>query len=210
MNLREEQRSFYRELVPKQFNQTFERQVALADEDPEAARLLEEMRAVRASIRVEVEGDAERFTHILEVDGGQMRAVDDAERRPFFVLAHRLDRFENLRQRCGTSVLGFLGALAGLGADLKLTRQRVRSLRELEGTLVFEVEGKDGFSLTATFGAKSADVSERASIRLTPEIFEALQRGELDAQEAFFDEKIAVEGDMEIAIGAALAALSPE
>jgi len=210
MSLLDEQHSFYRELVPKQFNQTLDRQIALAAEDPEAAQLLEEMRAVRASIRVEVETDTERFTHVLEIEAGRMRAVDEAARAPFFVLTHRLDQFENLRQRCGTSVLGFLGALAGLGEDMKLTSQRVRSLRELDGTLVFEVEGKDGFALTSKFGSKSTDASACASIRLRPEIFEALQGGELDAQDAFFDEKIAVEGDMGIAIGAALAALSPE
>ena len=210
MSLLDEQHSFYRELVPKQFNQTFDRQVSRAAEDPEAAQLLEEMRAVRASIRVEVEGDTERFIHLLEIDGGKMRAVDDAARAPFFVLTHRLDQFENLRRRCGTSVLGFLGALAGMGEDMKLTSQRVRSLRELEGMLVFEVEGKDGFCLTSVFGTRSTDGAARASIRLTPEIFEALQDGELDVQDAFFGEKVAVEGDMGVAIGAALAALSPE
>jgi hypothetical protein len=210
MSLLAEQNCFYRELVPKQFNQTFDRQVELAVEDPEAAELLDEMRAVRASIRVEVEGDTQHFVHILEIDGGRMRAVDDTTRAPFFLLTHRLDQFENLRQRCGTSVLGFLGALAGLGEEMRLTSQRVRSLRELEGELVFEVEGRSGFSLTAAFGTGSAEAPARASIRLSPEIFESLQRGELDAQDAFFDEKITVEGDMGIAIGAALAALSPE
>ena len=210
MSLLEEQHSFYRELVPDQFNQTFARQEAMANDDPEAAQLLGEMRAVRASIRVEVEDEAERFTHLLEVDGGHMSAVDEAARAPFLILTHRLDQFDNLRRQCGTSVLGFLGALAGLGDEMKLTSKRVRSLRELEGALAFEVEGVGGFSLTAAFGTKPAEPLARASIRLTPEIFAAPRSGELDAQDAFFDEKIAVEGEIGIAIGAALAALSPE
>ena len=33
-----------------------------------------------------------------------------------------------------------------------------------------------------------------ATIRMGPEVFEALRRREIDAQEAFFDEKIEVEG----------------
>lgn len=207
MSAHESQRAFYREQVPAQFNATLAEQEQLAANDPDAERLYDEMRAVRALIRVEVESDAATAVHLLEIERGEMRPVEASPRAPFFVLRHRLDQFEPLRLRCGASVLGFLGALAGLGDDMRLTSQRVRSLKSLDGTLAFEVTGDKGFSLRAEFGEAAG---ARASIRLSPEVFEALEAGDLEAQEAFFDEKIEVEGDMEIAVGAALAALSAD
>ena len=45
---------------------------------------------------------------------------------------------------------------------------------------------------------------------LNKEIFEALRSGVLDAQEAFLDERIGVAGDLELAIGVAIAAASPD
>ena len=212
MTLAEEQHSFYNERVPAQFNQTFALQVERAEHDAEADRLLAQMRAVRASIRIEVAGarNAGLIVHLLEIEGGQMRPVERVERPPFFILRHDLDQFRNLSQRCGASVLGFLGSMAGLAEEMKLTTQRVRSLRELEGSLSFEVEGADGFALLAGFGVDELATEPNASIRIQPEVFESLRSRELDPQDAFFDERIGVEGDMEIAIGAALAALSPD
>jgi predicted lipid carrier protein YhbT len=210
MSLLEEQHQFYRDRVPAQFNASLTEQEARAQNDPEAKRLLEEMRAVRTSIRIEVMNDGDALIHLLEIESGVMRPVESVTRQPFFVLRHPIEEFPNLSRRCGASVLGFLGSMAGLGDDMKLTSQRVRSLRDLNGSLLFEVEGADGFSLLANFGVSAAAGDPSASIRLQPETFEALRSGELDAQDAFFDEKIDVEGDMEIAVGAALAALSAD
>lgn len=210
MSVVEAQHHFYRERVPAQFNDVLARQAQQAETSPEAKRLLEEMRAVRTSIRIEVLGDDAPFLHRLEIDEGVMRVVDAPKRDPFFVLRHPLDQFENLSRQCGASVFGFLGSMTGLGDDMKLTSQRVRSLRELKGSLLFEVGGHEGFSLKAGFGVDLTEAEPNASIRLPPEIFEALRCGELDAQDAFFDEKIDVEGDFEIAVGAALAALSAD
>ncbi|MEE8164323.1 MAG: SCP2 sterol-binding domain-containing protein, partial [Myxococcota bacterium] len=121
-----------------------------------------------------------------------------------------LDQFPNLRRECDTSILGFLGVMAGLEAEMKLTSQRVRSLRALQGSLRFEIEGPDGFVLVASFGVDPPEPEPRTEIRLSSEIFEALRGGVLDAQEAFLDERIAVIGDLELAIGMALAAASPD
>jgi hypothetical protein len=209
-SLREEQHAFYRERVPEQFNRTLELQGEKARRDTDAERLLNEMRAVGALIRVEVASGEDADVHLLEIEQGKMKAVDRSSRRPFFSLAHEIAHFENLRRRCGDSVLGFLGGLAGLEEEMLLTPQRVQSLRDLKGALRLEVEGDSGFVLEASFGVDPARAETSASIRLSPEVFEALQSGALDAQDAFFDEKVAVEGDLEIAIGAALAALSPE
>lgn len=212
MSLLEEQHSFYREHVPAQFNEALASQSEKAEADPDAARILVEMRAVRASIRIEVTvpEEVEPRLHLLEIEDGEMHVVEELERAPFFVLRHAADQLPNLVRRCGASVLGFLGTLAGLDGDMRLTSRRVRSLRELGGTLLFEVEGQDGFAIQAGFGVDPQARDVDATIRMGPEVFDALQGREIDAQEAFFDEKIEVGGNMEIAIGAALAALSSD
>lgn len=222
MSLLEAQRSFYREAVPRQFNRTIEAQRLRADAAHDSgpgtapatgtspARLLEEMQAVRAGIRVEVETGNGRDVHALEIAKGEMRVVEELERAPFMILEHDLDQFESLRTQCGDSVLGFLGAMAGLGDEMKLTSQRVRSLRSLGGSLRFQVRGPQGFELRASFGIDPPEPSPRASISIEPEIFEALKSGALEAQNAFFEEKIQVDGELEFAIGIALAALSPD
>jgi len=210
MSLLEAQHSFYRERVPAQFNQTLALQVELASKDQAALHMLEEMRAVRTAIRVEVECDAGLRIHRLEIERGEMRAVEAAARSPFFILQHRLDQFSNLRRECDTSILGFLGVMAGLETEMKLTSQRVRSLRALKGSLQFEIEGPQGFVLVASFGVDPPEPQPRAKIRLSSEIFEALRSGVLDAQEAFLDERIEVAGDLELAIGVAIAAASPD
>ena len=173
-------------------------------------RMLEEMRAVRTTIRVEVECDAGLRIHILEIERGEMRAVEAEARSPFFILQHRLDQFPNLRRECDSSILGFLGVMAGLEAEMRLTSQRVRSLRALKGSLRFEIEGPRGFVLVASFGVDPPEPQPRAEIRISSEIFEALRDGALDAQQAFLDERIALVGDFELAIGVALAAASPD
>ena len=212
MSLLEEQHAFYREHVPAQFNEALASQGEKAERDRDAARVLAEMRAVRASIRVEVTfpEEAEPRLHFLEIRDGQMHIAQELERAPFFILRHAADQLPNLVRRCGASVLGFLGTLAGLDGEMCLTSRRVRSLRELRGTLLFEVEGQEGFAIQAGFGVDTQVRDVDATIRMGPEVFEALRRREIDAQEAFFDEKIEVGGNMEIAVGAALAALASD
>lgn len=208
MSLLEELHSFYRESVPSEFNRTFFLQQKLAKTDASAESLLAEMQAVRASIRVDVGFRSEISTHWLEIDRGEMRVVSEPSLDPFFILAHDLDHFPNLQRHFGASILGFLGALTGQRSAMKLTSKRVRSLRALKGSLIIEVGDPGGFSLVASFGVLEPERPPRSRIRLDAELFEALESGVIDAQEAFLDERIEVDGDLELAIGMALAAFA--
>jgi hypothetical protein len=210
MNRLEEVDRFYAEHVPAQFNHTLDRQQRAAARDPEEARLLDEMRAVRTSIVVRIDADEEQRSHCFDIERGRMQHVTAPQRPPFLVLHHALDQFDSLRRGCGDSMLGFLGALAGLGEEMRLTAQRVRSLKELAGGVRFETTGEAGFALVAHFGDAAAESEPRTGIRIRDEIFARLRSGSLDPQAAFLDGLIEIEGDEELAIRLALAASSPE
>ncbi len=213
MNQDEARRDFYTTRVPRHFNRTLRMQRQAAASDPEAARVLEEMEAVRSAIVVWVEGDGsdhDRERYTFEIERGSMRCVDETERAPFLVLCHTRSDFESLRRECGDSLLGFLGRLAGLGDEMRLTAARVRSLRELDGALVFERVGRDGFALLARFGGETRSAEPRSTIRLDAATYGRLQRGELDPQTGFLEGQIEVEGDEAMAIGLALAATAPD
>lgn len=204
---------FYRDRVPAQYNATLAAQRTAAPTDSGAKALLEEMEAVRASIVVVV-GDE---TFAYDVERGVMTGVAVPTRPPFLVLRHTREDFAALRADCGDSLLGFLGALAGLGDEMKITAQRVRSLRELAGGIRLVREGDDGFVLEAWFGvvpdtAVSPDglPAPAATLRLDAATYARLRSGELDPQDAFLAGSIPIEGDEGLAIGLALAAMSPE
>jgi hypothetical protein len=218
MTGRKDLEDFYTLRVPDQFNRTLAQQQQAAADDPEAARILDEMCAVRTAIVVEVAEDAEvtdptsanRAHYAFEIERGRMSLVANPERLPFLVLSHSFEDFEALRRECGDSLLGFLGALAGLRDEMKLTARRVRSLRELAGALVFERTGPGGFALRARFGDGSTATEPRAWIRIDQKIFSRLRTGELEPQDAFLDGLVEIEGDMEMAVGLALTAASPD
>ncbi len=211
MSVLEELEAFYQKRVPEQFNRLFEKQKDIAaGGDPAAARLLEEMQAVRTAIVVQVDGGEAAIRNVYDIDRGEMRLVDQPAFAPFLILGHSVDDFENLRHECGESLLGFLGGLAGLGEEMRLTAQRVRSLRELHGSLVFERTGRGGFLIFASFGIESPSPEPRATIRLDEAVYARLRAGDLDPQDAFLDGQIEIEGDLEMAVGLALAALSPD
>ena len=210
MSLLDEQHIFYRERVPEQFNLTLESQRARAATDAEAAQILEEMEAVRTSIVVQVDDGNTMHRMAFDIDRGHMKSVEAPARTPFLILGHSLEDFRNIRRECGDSLLGFLGSLAGLGDEMRLTSQRVRNLRDLHGSLVFERTGREGFALFTSFGVDSPEPQPRTTIRLSDEIYTALRSGELDPQDAFLDGRIDIEGELEMAIGLALAALSPD
>ena len=203
-------RAFYVSRVPEQFNATLARQRSVAADDQEATRLLDEMEAVRSSIVVQVDADGslERFAY--DIERGVMSSVEAPSYAPFMVLGHALEDFENLRRECGDSLLGFLGGLAGLGDDMRLTSRRVRSLRELAGSLVFERVGEGGFALFAHFGVDTPSSEPRATIRIDAETYARLRAGELDPQDAFLAGQVELEGDEGMAIELALTALSPD
>jgi hypothetical protein len=203
-------RAFYASRVPDQFNATLARQRSVAANDPAATRLLEEMEAVRSSIVVQVDADGslERFAY--DIERGVMSSAEAPSYTPFMVLGHSLSDFENLRRECGDSLLGFLGGLAGLGDDMRLTSSRVRSLRELAGSLAFERVGAGGFVLFAHFGVDTHSSEPRATIRINAETYARLRAGELDPQDAFLAGQVELEGDEGMAIELALTALSPD
>lgn len=208
--------AFYRERVPNQFNRTLAAQREAARRDPGAARVLEEMEAVRSAIVVQVDTGAALQRYCFEIERGEMAFVERLERAPFLVLGHSIEDFPNLHRECGDSLLGFLGGLAGLGDEMRLTAHRVRSLRELAGGLIFERIGEGGFALFAQFGpdasaeGTSPAADPRATIRLDTETYRALRAGELDAQDAFLAGRVETLGDESMAIGLALAALAPD
>ncbi len=204
---------FYRRRVPLQYNATLAEQRAAAETDPTARALLEEMEAVRASIVVRVDDDAFAF----DVERGAMTSVGTPKYTPFLVLRHSRDDFAALRAECGDSLLGFLGALAGLGDEMRITSRRVRSLRELAGGVRLERDGPGGFVLEAWFGVAEDTTmppvalrGAAATIRLDAATYAKLRTGALDPQDAFLAGAIPIEGDEGLAIGLALAAMSPE
>ena len=206
---------FYTERVPAQFNRTFAEQESRAEQDEAAARLLAGMRSVNATIGIVVRTDEGDQTYNLNIEAGRMTAGDAASHPPFMTLLHDIASLATLQRESGDSVLGFLGALAGLQEDMKLTSQRIQNLSGLAGSLAFELTGTDPLSVTACFGEEPAgghaDVGEpTCSIRIDAGAYAELRSGALAPQDAFMGGQIEVQGDMQMAMQLALAALSPE
>jgi hypothetical protein len=200
--------TFYRHRVPAQFNRTFEAQRALAESgDADAARVLEGMRTVHASIEVEVEGDGR---YHLNVDAGHMQAGEANAHAPFMTMKHDLASFSVLERESGDSVLSFLGGLAGMSEDMRLTSQRIQNLRGIQGCLRFELTGEKAFSVLVHFGDSPAPEVPDCHISIEGSSYDQLRSGELGPQDAFLGGQIQVEGDMTIGMQVALAALSPE
>ena len=146
-----------------------------------------------------------------------MIGVEAPSHPPFLVMRHAREDFAALRADCGDSLLGFLGALAGLGDEMKITAQRVRSLRELAGGIRLVREGHGGFLLEAWFGVVPDTAvfpnglpAPAATLRLDAATYARLRSGELDPQDAFLAGSVPIEGDEGLAIGLAIAAMSPE
>jgi len=97
--------------------------------------------------------------------------------------------------------------------DMALTSQRIQNLHGLDGALRFELTGGDAFRITAHFGRDiGGDLSEeaRCAISLDAEAYAELQSGALSPQDAFMSGRVQVDGDMQMVMKIALAALSPE
>ncbi len=194
---------FYSRRVPAQWNKTLDEQ--------ENGAVREGMQAIDATIRVLVRGDdgGEETFH-LNIAKGRMTVDDDAAQAPFMTLAHDLDAFAILEKESGDSVLGVLGGLAGLEESLKLTAGRLQNLAGMEGTLRFALTGDGGFELLVHFGAGPVSDEARCSLEIAREAYEKLRTGEINPQEAFMNQQIAVEGDMQMAMQLALAAMTPD
>ncbi len=197
---------FFRELLPAQWNEALREQQRAAEA---AQRLLEGMQAVEATLCVEIGGEGgERF--YLNVEAGRLTSDETASHPPFLTL--RLDRpdFERFAAEVGDSALGFLGALSGLGQEMRLTRARVELLAGLAGAVRFELRGEGGFALLTHFGTGAPPAEPTTSITVERDAYRALRAGELNPQDAFLGGQIQVEGDMQLAMQLALAALAPD
>lgn len=200
---------FYTRRVPAQWNKTLDAQEAAAADDESAGHVLEGMRAVDATIRVLVRGESEqRFE--LNVSGGRMSAGDEAAQPPFMTLAHDLDAFAVLERESGDSVLGFLGGLAGLEEAMKLTAGRMNNLAGLAGTLRFALTGEGGFALLVHFGEGEVADTPKCGLSVAREAYDKLRSGQINPQEAFMNQQIEIEGDMQMAMQLALAAMTPD
>ena len=206
-----EVRNFYRHRVPDQWNRSLEAQSQRATSDEPARLLLEAMQRVDATLDVIVERGPNRQHYSLDIDRGRMTCNETSQRDPFLVLVHDLETFQTLERESGDSILGFLGTLAGQSEDMKLTSTRLRHLGELNGRARLELTDGPRMSLEARLGL-GIDNPEapHCTLRLPASVYAALRQGTLAPQEAFMNGQILVDGDMNLAIQLALAAVSPD
>lgn len=198
--------TYYTETIPAAFNRTLERQ---SNESPEERRVYEDMIAVNASIHVEVRsGESQHF--FLNIAGGRMASGETPNHEPFLTVTLDYESLQHMANETGDSLTALLGALAGLGADMKLTGKRVRDLEEVGGVVRFEIAGDTGFSVLTGFGTDAPPDEPDASIRMSSEIYRALREGRLDPQTAFLDDAIHAEGDMQKVMQLAFAAVAPD
>lgn len=197
---------FYREHIPTQFNRALREQAALGED---GRRVYEAMRAVDATIRVDVEGEG-GATYFLNIRAGEMRAEPSAEHPPFLTLIQDRRAFERLAREAGDSALALLGGLSGLAGEMRLTRSRIENLAEVDGLVSFEVTGEDGFALRTHFGDGPVPEVPKTTITVDEAAYRDLRSGTLDPQAAFMSHQIVVEGDMQAAMQLALAAIAPD
>ena len=202
-------KTFFRERFPAQLNRSLAEQERATQM---AQRLLAGMRAVAATIRFDVRGEG-GITVFVNIEGGRSSAGDAPAHPPFLSISVERSHYEPLFREAGDNVLGFLGGISGMGAPIKLTRDRVEQIAAVGGTLCFELTGEGGFQLLAKLG-NSAPVDSGAvadtTIRVDAQAYRELREGRLEPQEAFLAGKIAIEGDMQRAMQLALAVLSPD
>jgi len=201
--------TFYTTHVPTQWNRTLAEQEAAAEGDEAARRVLEGMRGVDATLRIDVEGQG-GGTFFLNVRGGAMSVDDAPAEAPLMTVLQDRRAFEAIAAEAGDSALGLLGGLSGFTGDFKLTRARLENLRAVAGCLAFEVTGDEGFAFRVHFGAEPVPDAPDTQIRIGPEVYAELREGRLDPQNAFMSGQLDVSGDLQIAMQLALAALSPE
>jgi hypothetical protein len=201
-----EPRSFYGELIPTQFNRALEAQEALGEQ---GRRVYDGMRAVSASIRIEVKGEGGGTFH-LNIEQGRMSASERAEKRPFLTLLQDRRAFDRIAREAGDSAMALLGGLSGLAGEMKLTKSRIDNLALVQGLVHFEVTGEDGFVLRTHFGTSPPPAEPDTWIRVDEAAYRDLRGGKLDPQAAFMNQQIVVEGDMQMAMQLALAAIAPD
>lgn len=201
-----EPQDFYRRRLPDQFNRALEAQRALGEQ---GRRVYEGMTAVDATIQVEVEGPGGGTFH-LNIEGGRMSADEAPSRPPFLTLFQDRRAFERIAREAGDSAMALLGGLSGLAGEMKLTKTRIDNLAFVNGLVHFEVTGDDGFVLRTHFGDGPVPAEPQTRILVDEAAYRDLRSGELDPQSAFMSQQIVVEGDMQMAMQLALAAIAPD
>ena len=201
--------TFLRERFPAQLNRSLAEQEQAAQM---AQRTLAGMRAVAATIRFDVCGEG-GCTVFVNIEGGRSSAGDAPAHPPFLSIAVDRVHYESLFREAGDNVLGLLGGISGMGAPIKLTRDRVEQIAAVGGTLCFELTGEGGFQVLAKLGDAAPGEGGNAAdttIRVDAQAYRELREGRLEPQQAFLAGKIAIEGDMQRAMQLALAVLSPD
>ena len=199
-------RAFFTQQLPAQFEAALGEQERTAET---ASRLLAGMRAVHATIRVDVRGDG-GGTFFLNVSAGHMSPGESPLHAPFLTLVQERASFDRFVAEVGGSALGFLGALSGLAQEMRLTQARIDLLSGLAGTVRFEVRGEGGFALLTHFGPGEPASPATTSITVDRDAYTDLRAGRLNPQDAFLSGRIALEGDLQLAMQLALAAVSPD
>ena len=205
--------TFYTKRVPDHWNLSLETQAEAAKRgESEAERLFEEMTRVQATIDIVIESDAghESTRYHLNIESGRMSAEEVACHAPFLTLSHDLKSFDVLEHESGESILGFLGALAGQKEDLKLTPGRIRNLNGIDGILSFQLTGEQPMTLKAQFGEAATKEEPRCTVRLSRETYQELKKGALAPQDVFLNGLVEIQGDMQMAMQVALAAVAPD
>lgn len=199
-------RTFYTRTIPEQFNAALDAQ---AERGEEARELYEGMRAVTATICIEVTGEG-GGTFILNIEAGRVKPGKVALQSPFLTMRQDRASFDALVAEVGESALALLGGLTGLTGGMHLTQGRVDDLAGLGGSVGLAVEGAGGFRIVSQFGTGPMPPEPAATIRIDIEDYRKLRSGEISAPSAFMEGKIEVDGDMQLAMQLALSAVAPD
>lgn len=198
--------TFYTQTVPDDFNRSLDAQRA---QGAAGERVLAGMLAVDATIRVDVT-DCSRGSFYLNIESGFVTSGDAPAQPPFLRILQDSAAVRRFARESSGSLTALLGALAGLGADMKLTRKRMLDLEAVDGLLRFEVTGEGGFSLQTHFGGSDLPAEPDATLRMTAAAYADLRAGRIDPQSAFLDDAIETEGDIQKIMQVAFAVVAPD
>jgi len=197
---------FYTKTVPDDFNRSLDAQAALGES---GRRVHDAMCALDATIHIDLIGDAPTSVY-LNIEQGRMSAGEQPSHAPFLRIVQDDAAMRRLARETNGSLTALLGALAGLGSDMKLTRKRMLALEAVGGSIHFEVTGDDGFVLLTHFGPGAMPDTPDAVIRMDETSYAAMRAGEIDPQTAFLDDAIQTDGDLQKIMQVAFAIVAPD
>jgi hypothetical protein len=197
---------FYTRTIPDDFNRSLDAQAALGDA---GGRVHAAMSALSGTLRIDLVGDAPATVY-LNIENGRMRADAEPSHTPFLRVVQDEAARRRLARETDGSLTALLGALAGLGSEMKLTHKRMLDFEAVDGLVRFEVTGDDGFALLAHFGTNDMPARPDAVIRMDEASYAAMRAGEIDPQTAFLDDAIQTEGDMQKIMQVAFAVVAPD